>query len=795
MFSNYFKSAWRNFFRNKSHSFINITGLSVGMTVALLIGLWAWEELSFDKNFPNYDRIAAVMQHQTINGQTGSQEALPYPIGQALRTSYGQDFKYIAMSSWTNGHILANGETKINSAGNFTEPQITEMLSLKMLQGTRAALNDYYSVILSATTAKTLFGNKDPLNQVIKIDNKFEVKVAGVYEDLPFNSSFNNVSFFAPWKLYIDNLEWREKQTNPWSNNSFQAFVQIADGANMQQVSQKIRDIKLQHASSEDAALKPAVFLHPMSKWHLYREFKNGKNVGGRIETVWLFGSIGFFVLLLACINFMNLSTARSEKRAKEVGIRKAIGSQRRQLIAQFFGESLLAVFLSFLLTLIFVELALPYFNAVADKKIQLPLQNPFFWIMSIAFCLVTGLLSGTYPALYLSSFKPAKVLKGTFQPQRFAFAPRKALVVVQFTISTVLIIATIVVLRQIQFARNRPVGYSREGLVTVRVLTEEIHKHFSVVRAQLLVSGAVAEVAESSSPTTYIDEFDSGIEWEGKDPSLLADFGAIFVSPEFGKTVGWKLKEGRDFSRQFSTDTSSIIVNESMKKFMGLQHPIGQIIRWNGKAYQLIGVVDDMVMQSPYDPTFRSVFIMDGAAQQHIDIRINPAASTHDALSRIEAVFKKYNPAQPFTYQFVDDEYAHKFADEERMGNLSGFFAALAIFISCLGLFGMASFMAERRTKEIGVRKVLGASVFTIWKLLSKDFMMLMIIALVMATPLAYYMMSQWLQRYIYRTDMPWWIFALSSAGALLITLLTVSYESIKAATADPVRSLRTDG
>jgi ABC-type antimicrobial peptide transport system permease subunit len=765
------------------------------MTVAVLIGLWVWEELSFNKNFSNYDRIAAVMQHQTINGQTGSQNALPYPIGDALRTSYGKDFKYIAMSSWTNGHILANGETKINSAGNFTEPQIIQMLSLTMLQGTYAALNDYHSVILSASTAKTLFGGKDPLNQVIKIDNKFEVKVTGIYEDIPYNSSFANVSFIAPWKLYIDNIEWREKETNPWGNNSFQSFVQIADGANMQQVSQKIRDVKLQRASSEDAALRPIVFLQPMSKWHLYSDFKNGVNVGGRIDTVWLFGSIGFFVLLLACINFMNLSTARSEKRAKEVGIRKAIGSQRRQLIAQFFGESLLAVFLSFLLTLVFVELTLPYFNAVADKKIQVPWQNPFFWIMSIVFCLMTGLISGTYPALYLSSFRPAKVLKGTFQPGRFAFAPRKIMVVVQFTISTVLIIATIVVLRQIQFARNRPVGYSRDGLLTVRVVTEEIHKHFNVVREQLLASGAVAEMAESSSPTTYIDEFDSGIEWKGKDPSLLADFGAIFVSPEFGKTVGWKVKEGRDFSRDFSTDTSSLIVNESMLKFMGLQHPIGQPIRWNGKTYQLIGVVDDMVMQSPYDPAFRSVFIMDGSAQQHIDIRINPAASTHDALSKLEAVFKKYNPAQPFAYQFVDDEYAHKFADEERMGNLSGFFAALAIFISCLGLFGMASFMAERRTKEIGVRKVLGASIFNVWKLLSKDFMILVIVALVIAAPLAHYLMAQWLQRYTYRVDMPWWIFAVAAAGALLITLITVSYESIKAAMADPVRSLRTEG
>ena len=793
MLKNFFKTAIRNLRRNRAHSIINIAGLAVGMAVAMLIGLWVWDELSFNKEYPNYERIAKVMQHITVERQTGTQSALPYVTADGLRKNYGSDFKYITMSSWVDDHILAAGDKKITQSGSYMEPQVTDMLSLKMLRGGHKALEDQHSVILSASTAGALFGGEDPMGRTVTIDGKFDVNVTGVYEDLPNKSNFGNVLFIAPWQLYIDNNFWLEKYSKPWTNNSFQAFAQIADNADMERVSAKIRNLK-KNATKEDAELNPEFFLQPMRKWHLYDEFKNGVNVGGRIEFVWLFGTIGFFVLLLACINFMNLSTARSEKRAKEVGIRKAIGSLRGQLIRLFYGESMFAVLIALGGALLLMALALPYFNEVADKRMHIPWLNPLFWMAVLVFCCFTGLIAGSYPALYLSAFQPVKVLKGTFRVGRLASLPRRVLVVAQFSISIVLIISTIVLYKQIQFAKDRPVGYDRAGAVTIQVMTEEIHKHFDVVRSELINSGAVTEMAESSSSTTEVDEYDSGLEWPGLGHPSQVSFGVVWVSPEYGRAVGWKIKEGSDFARARITDSNSMILNESAAQYMKLKDPVGKIIRWNNRSYEVVGVVGDMVMQSPYAPVYPTVFIMDAGAQPVIDVRLGRTMGTHAAVDKIEAVFKKFNPAQPFSYKFVDEEYAQKFRDEERVGKLSGVFAMLAIFISCLGLFGMASFMAEQRTREIGVRKVLGASVWGLWRLLSKDFVVLVIISLLIAIPLAWYYMSNWLQRYEYRTPMSWWIFVLSAVGAMVITLVTVSYQSIKAARANPVKSIRVD-
>lgn len=794
MIKNYFKIAWRNLIKNKAHSFINIAGLSVGMAVAILIGLWIYDEVSFNKNFDNYNRLAKVMQHQTFNGEEGTQTSLPYLIGDELKKSYGQYFKYVSMASWTGDHLLTDGEKKITKSGNYLEPQITDMLSLKMIKGTRSALKDNHAVILSQSTAKAMFGDADPINKRIKIDNRFDVTVAGIYEDLPYNSDFYDLTFIATWQMFIDHANWSEKLSNPWRNNSFQAYVQVADNADMNNVSAQIRDAKLKKVRKAEAAFKPVVFLHPMNKWHLYSAFKNGVNAGGRIEFVWLFGIIGFFVLLLACINFMNLSTARSEKRAKEVGIRKAIGSLRAQLIGQFFSESLLVAFFAFFVSLALVELSLPFFNEIALKQIHILWGNPLFWLAGIGFSLLTGMLAGSYPALYLSSFQPVKVLKGTFRVGRFASMPRKILVVLQFTVSVVLIIGTIVVFKQIQFAKNRPVGYSRDGLISINMITDDIHKNFAAVSDELKSSGAISEIAESSGATTYVNEFDNGFEWAGKDPSVQGDFGAIFVSKEYGKTIGWKIKEGRDFSKDFLTDSTAIILNETALKFMGLKNPIGQTIKWDGRALHVIGIVNDLVMQSPYDPAFRTVFVTDAGAQPVVDIRINPRMSTHDAIPKIEAVFKKFNPTQPFDFKFINEQYAQKFGDEERVGKLANAFAILAIFISCLGLSGMASFMAEQRTKEIGVRKVLGASVLGLWTLLSQDFIKLVLISLLIASPLSWYFMHGWLQKYLYHTPLSWWIFIVTGLGAVIITLLTVSYQSIRAAIANPVNSLKTE-
>jgi putative ABC transport system permease protein len=543
------------------------------------------------------------------------------------------------------------------------------------------------------------------------------------------------------------------------------------------------------------AKFNPQLFLHPMSKFRLYSDFEDGVNSGGRIEFVWLFGIIGVFVLFLACINFMNLSTARSEKRAKEVGIRKVVGSVRSQLISQFMSESLLFVGLAFMISLLLVQLALPWFNEVANKKISMPWTHYELWLFSFGIIFITALLSGIYPAFYLSAFTPNKVLKGTFRVGRYASIPRKMLVVVQFTVSITLVIGTSIVYEQIQFARNRPLGYNENGLLTIPMKTEEAKKHYAILRNELLATGTVAAVSKSECSVTDMWYSDGGFEWKGKDPNMQDILYRGAVDYEFGKTVGWKIKEGRDFSREFASDSSAMILNEAMVAYMGLENPIGETIKAYGRNYTVIGVVENMISQSLYSPVQQTFFVIDPFNQSElINVKINTYISTSQALAAIEKVFKKRNPATPFEYRFVDEQLADKYYYEARIGKLAGFFTILAFFISCLGLFGLASYMAEQRTKEIGIRKVLGASVFSLWQLLSKDFVWLVIVSVVIATPVAYYFMHDWLQKYEYRTPLAWWIFALAGLSAVVLTLLTVSYQTIKAALMNPTKSLRNE-
>jgi len=793
MLKNYLKIAWRNLIKNKASSFINVGGLAVGMTVAMLIGLWIWDELSFDKYHQNYDRVAVVMQHEVFNGNINTGTPIPLPLDAELRKNYGSDFKHLALSSWTNSHILNVDDKKISYKGNFMGDEAPEILSLRMLQGSRGGLKDPSSILISQSVAKALFGDANPMNKVIKLDNKDGFKVSGVYEDLPQNTTLHDVAFIGPWEYYI-HAPGNERSPTDWGDNSLFMYVQIADHADMVKVSTKIKTIKLDKLEREDKKFNPLLFLQPMSKWHLYSEFKNGVNTGGAIQYVWLFGIIGIFVLLLACINFMNLSTARSEKRAKEVGIRKAVGSLRGQLIKQFFCESFLIAVLAFAFSLLLLWLAMPWFNDIAGKQMAILWNSLFFWIAGIGFTLFTGIIAGLYPALYLSSFNPVKVLKGTFKAGRFAALPRKVLVVTQFTVSVILIIGTIIVFKQIQFAKNRPVGYSRDGLVDIEVTNDDLHKHFDALRTDLLQSGAVTEIAESTSSTTGVNNHRGDVSWKGKDPSMTSFFGNINVSTNYGKTVGWQFTDGRDFSSRSVADSTAIVLNEAAVRYMGLKKPVGEIVRVGKWDMIVIGVVKDMVMESPYEPVKQSIFRMGRGAMDDILIKINPKMSAHDALGKIERICKTYSPSVPFSYRFADDEYARKFTTEERIGKLASSFAMLAIFISCLGLFGMASFMAEQRVKEIGVRKVLGASVFGLWRLMSRDFVSLIIIALFIATPVAYYFMHGWLQHYTYRAELSWWIFALTGAGAIIITLLTISYQSIRAALANPVKSLRSE-
>jgi putative ABC transport system permease protein len=794
MFKNYFKTAWRSLMKNKVSSFINISGLAVGMAVVMLIGLWMWSELSFNKNFSNYDRIAQVMQNQTFNGEVQTWNSEPLPLAAVLRNNYGDNFKHVILSDWTAEHMLSVGEKRIKVSGNYMEPGVTDMLSLHVLKGTRDGLSDMNSIMLSASVAKTYFGDADPINKVMRLEDKSDVKITGVYEDIPVNSSFGDLGFIAPWQLNVKNRDLENVLgKDQWGASWFQVFVQVADNADLDKVSKKIKEAKKNSVDKEASINHPEIFLHPMSKWHLYADFKNGVNVGGRITYVWLFGTIGMFVLLLACINFMNLSTARSEKRAREVGVRKAIGSLRDQLIYQFFTESILVAIFSFAISIVLLLLVLPFFNSIADKQITVPYNNVVFWMAGILFTIITGLIAGTYPALYLSSFQAVKVLKGTFRAGRFAAMPRKVLLVLQFTVSIVLIVGTLVVFRQVEFAKDRPVGYSRNNLLTFG--SQEIHNHFEAFRNELIQTGKIAEAAESETNLTNTFVTNSGFTWRGKSPGMQEEFVTLGITPEFGKTINWQIKEGRDFSRDFATDSTGIIVNETAVKYLGFQHPVGEILQW-GKNEQvhIIGVVKDMITQNPYEPVKQSFFYLRKGYLGSVNVRVAPTASMTDALNIIQTLFKKYNPQQPFEYRFVDEDYAKNFNTEVRVGKLAIFFAILAIFISCLGVFGMASFTAEQRTKEIGVRKVLGATVLNVWQLLSKDFVWLVIIAFIISVPLSYYFMYNWLQNYTYRITLAWWIFAATGIGALLITLATVSFQSIKAAIANPVKSLRTE-
>jgi len=794
MLKSYFRIGWRNLVQNKVYSLINILGLATGMAVAMLIAFWIKDELSYNHYHKNHQQLAQVMTTFIDNdGSMDTGPAVCMPIGNELRTKYGSDFKNISMASWNFSHVLVVGEKKIVESGMWVESNFPTMFTLKMIKGTNG-LNDPSSILLSQSLAKKLFDNSDPINKMVKLDNKDSYKVTGVFEDLPHNTSLFDTKLLLPWKKYITTEEWLKNAATQWNNHSWQTYVQVADNVNMGKETEKIKNVVMAHKVAATDG-KEQAYLFPMDEWRLYSDFKDGKPAGGRIQFIWLFSIIGVFVLLLACINFMNLSTARSEKRAKEVGIRKTVGSVRSQLIGQFLSESVLVALVSFIFSIILAALLMPLFNKLADKDIGLPWGSPVFWLLALLFTFITGLISGSYPAFYLSKFEPIKVLKGTFRVGKFASLPRKILVVIQFTFSIALIIGTVIVFKQIQFAKDRPVNYRSEGLISVNMSTPDLYGHYDAIRSALLSTGVVDNMAESSSPTTAVYSNQIGFNWQGKDPNTLPSFGTIGVTADFGKTIGWKIKEGRDFSKDFGTDTLGMILNESAVKLVGMKQDIvGQTIQFNDKDFHVIGVVKDMIMESPYKPVKPTVFFYNPSWAGIITIAIKKGAPIKDALHKIETVFKKFNPGAPFDYTFNDEDYAKKFSDQQRLGKLATFFTILAIFISCLGLFGLASFVAEQRKKEIGVRKVLGASTYNLWRLLSKEFALLVIISCFIAIPLGWYYSNNWLHQYDYRTKISFWIFIFSGLGALIITLLTVSYQAIKAARANPVNSLRTE-
>jgi putative ABC transport system permease protein len=787
MLKNYFRIAIRNILKNKVFSSINILGLAIGMAVALLIGLWIWDEISFNHYHKNHGRLGEIVSIETFNGETTSDEFSSVPIAASLRNNYPDEIKHASLTRELNAGLMV-GDKKINGYGYWAESAFPSMLTLNMIKGSYNHFSDPSSILISESLAKSLFGNEDPVNKIISVNREFEVKVIGVYENLPFNTDFRDVQFFTSWE---NKNNTGNTHNDDWLDHHFQVYVQLQDNASFTVISSKIKNLSKSHIVGGWEEL----MIHPMDKWHLYTNFKGeGRNEAGRIQFVWLFGIIGVFVLVLACINFMNLSTARSEKRAKEVGIRKTMGSSRWYLILQFIGESLMMTFIALIISLIIALVSLPSFNLLAGKHIFIPFLHYPFWICILGFAVLTGLLAGSYPAFFLSGYKPVKVLKGNFKIGKLASLPRKLMVVLQFSVCIALIIGTIIVYQQILFAKNRPLGYSTQRLIMTEMKSESLKKHFDVLRNDLLQTGAVENVAESSSPSTEVRNAMMGYSWKGKDPNKLAIIGTVFMSYDYGKTMDWKLLEGRDFSRDFPTDSGAFILNEAAVNFTGLKNPVGEMIHWRNKDNPIIGVVKDMIMQSPYqtaDPTFftlfdrRNVFVL---------IRLSKNIPAPLAISRIEKVFSRYDPDTAFDYTFTVDNYNLKFSDEEHIGNISTVFCVLSIFISCLGLFGLASYIAEQRTKEIAVRKVLGATVVNLWKLLSSEFVMLVMISCLIATPIAWYALHHWLQRYDIRTPISIWIFVIVSAGTLLIALLTISYQILKAAVLNPVSQLRSE-
>jgi putative ABC transport system permease protein len=803
MIRNYLAVALRNLRKNKGYSAINIGGLAAGMTVAMLIGLWVFDELSFNTYHDNYDRIVQVMKGVTFEAKTyQGQRHLPHPLIEELKATYSNNFKYIVPFSGGD-YVLSFGEKIISQSGAYAGEGVADMLTLHMLAGTRLGLQDPHSILLSASTAKALFGETDEaLNKVIQVNSKIDMKVTGVYEDLPYNTQFKDVKLLMPWALNEINNTWMKDQG--WANHFLFIYAEIAPNTTIARVNENIREAEIKvirniPAMQPELVYNPVVMLHPMSDWHLYSNFKEGVRDNGPIQSVRIIGMIGGFVLLLACINFMNLSTARSEKRAKEVGIRKSIGSIRSQLIWQFYCESFLVVGLAFLLSLVAINLALPWFNDLTSKEMLMPWTNLWFWMGCIFFCIVTGVLAGSYPALYLSSFNAIRALKGTFRMGKLASLPRKVLVVLQFAVSVSLIIGTIIIYQQVMYAKDRPIGYDREGLVMVQRKTDEFYSQAEALRNELMKSGVVKEVAESGGQVTQSWSGNGGFDWQGKDPAFQASFATLSVSHTFGRAVGWQFIDGRDFSEEYASDSSGFVLNEAAIKYMNLKNPVGQIMHWKNDAYgvdrdyRILGVIKDMVMESPFEPVRPSVYFVQGWHGWFV-MKIDPNVSISEAMPRIEAVFKKIIPAVPFDYKFADQQFALKFASEERVGKLASVFSVLAIFISCLGLFGLASFVSEQRTKEIGIRKVVGASVFHLWRMLSKDFVVLTIVACGVAIPVAYFSLNSWLQNYSYRISISEWIFVYVSSGAVLLTLVTVSYQSIKAALMNPVNSLRSE-
>ncbi|MEO8110886.1 MAG: ABC transporter permease [Ginsengibacter sp.] len=795
MFKNYFKIAWRNLIKNKGYSAINIIGLATGMAIALIIGLWVYNQTSYDRFLPGYQQAYQVKYNYNNNGEIRTQAEVCIPLADALKNDV-PEVAYTALAFGPANYgtltdVLAVNDKKISPVGMIAGADFLKIFQFPIVEGNADnALKEINSIVLTQSTAKSLFGDVDPINKLVRF-NSDNLKVTAIIKDVPSNSTLQ-FSYITPFSSFATG-GWVKAATTNWNHTFFKLFLGLKPNVTYAQVEPKVKLLIQKYAPETYRTFQQQVIMQPLKDWHLFTDYKNGIAVGGLIDYIKMFSIIGILVLLIACINFMNLSTARSEKRAKEVGVRKVVGSTRKGLIWQFLVESIVMTFSAFLLSLLFVQLALPAFNALAKTNILIPFSNSVFWLIMISYVLITGLLAGSRPAFYLSSFQPVKVLKGAMQIGKSATLPRKILVVLQFSCSTALIISTIIFYQQIQYAKNRPRGYDPNRLI----VTPAGSPDYAALKHDVLQTGVVSSMTKSLSPATDVYSHNTIDNWQGRLPNepLSLAMNAL-ADTDYFKTLGMQFEAGRNFTGNFGADSTCVILNEAAVKRMRFKEPLNQVISWSlsnaPNNLRVIGVVKDAITNAPFSPAEPTIFVYQPVWTFNIMYRLSPTINTQAALAKLKPIFNKYNPDYPYEYHFVDESYAAKFELEMLIGKLAGLFAALAIFISCLGLFGLATYVAEQRTKEIGIRKVLGASLSQVFLLLTKDFILLVIISCLIASPVAFYFLQGWLQNYYYRITIGPGVFIVSAILAIAITIITVSFQAIKAAIANPVKSLR---
>jgi putative ABC transport system permease protein len=794
MLKNYFKTAWRNIIRNKVYSGLNILGLATGMAVALLIGLWVHDQSSYDRWLPGHEQAYQVRFNYNNNGETLTQTEVCLPLAAALKNDI-PEIAYTAPAFGPVQNALMVGDKRLYPHGMIAGPEFLKIFQFPLLAGSAdEGLNDAGSIMLTESTAKALFGNTDPIGKLVHIDTDGSArKVTGILKDLPLHSSFQ-FDYLTSFRAF-EASGWVKAATTNWNDNYFQLYAALKPNTSPARAMAASKMLVQKYAPATYKTFQHQVTMQPMKDWHLYTSFKNGVASGGLIDYIRLFSIIGILVLLIACINFMNLSTARSEKRAREVGVRKVMGSSRKGLITQFLVESVIVSFLAFLLAIGFIQLALPAFNRLTKTHIAVPWSDSAFWLIMISYVVLTGLLAGSRPAFYLSSFQPVKVLKGAMQVGRAATWPRKALVVLQFTCSIALIISTIIVYQQIQYARNRPTGYDPNRLL----ITDAGYVRYQGLRQEVLQSGMVSSITRAMAPPTEVNSHNTISDWQGRLPNepLVLALNAV-ADTDYFRTLGIRMLEGRNFTGNAQVDSFTVILNEAAVKRMRFKQPLNQVITWlsanSPNHLRVVGVVKDALTHSPFSPAEPTFFLYQPDWTFNLMYRLSPNVNTQTALAKLRPIFEKYDPQLPYEYHFADESYAAKFDLEMLIGRLSGIFSALAVFISCLGLFGLAAYVAEQRSKEIGIRKVLGASVSQMVLLLTRDFLVLVIISCLIASPVAFYFLHNWLQGYYYRISIGPGVFILASVMAILITILTISFQAIRTALMNPVKSLRSE-